>query len=99
MARIVDRSEFFEFKPDYGSTLRTAFAYIHGVPVGPSPRVRRHSDVSHPAGILGNSGIIFPASASKGTHFIKICCEVGAVAVPCRSALRGVVVRRSAASR
>ena len=57
IARIVDRSEFLEFKELYGTTLVCGFAYIHGYPVG----------------ILGNNGILFSDSALKGTQFIQIC--------------------------
>ena len=57
IARIVDGSEFLEFKELFGSTLVCGFAYIHGYPVG----------------ILGNNGILFPDSALKGTQFIQIC--------------------------
>jgi 3-methylcrotonyl-CoA carboxylase beta subunit len=59
IARIVDASEFDEFKALYGSTLITGFAHIHGVPVG----------------ILGNNGILFSESALKATHFIELCCQ------------------------
>lgn len=57
IARIVDGSEFAEFKADYGSTLVTGWAYIHGYPVG----------------ILGNNGVLFSESANKGTQFIQLC--------------------------
>ncbi|MEA3470507.1 MAG: carboxyl transferase domain-containing protein, partial [Thermodesulfobacteriota bacterium] len=57
IARMVDRSEFLEFKELYGSTLVCGWAYIHGYPVG----------------ILGNNGILFPDSALKGTQFIQLC--------------------------
>lgn len=57
IARIVDGSEFLEFKELFGSTLVCGFAHIHGYPVG----------------ILGNNGILFPDSALKGTQFIQIC--------------------------
>ncbi|MFH1137714.1 MAG: carboxyl transferase domain-containing protein [Pseudomonadota bacterium] len=57
IARIVDGSEFLEFKELYGPTLVCGFAHIHGYPVG----------------ILGNNGILFPDSALKGTQFIQIC--------------------------
>ncbi|RLC33334.1 MAG: methylcrotonoyl-CoA carboxylase, partial [Deltaproteobacteria bacterium] len=57
IARIVDGSEFLEFKEMYGSTLVCGWAYIHGYPVG----------------ILGNNGILFSDSALKGTQFIQIC--------------------------
>ena len=57
IARMVDRSEFLEFKELYGSTLVCGWAYIHGYPVG----------------ILGNNGVLFPDSALKGTQFIQLC--------------------------
>jgi 3-methylcrotonyl-CoA carboxylase beta subunit len=59
IARIVDASEFDEFKRLYGTTLVTGFARIHGIPVG----------------ILGNNGILFSESALKGAHFIELCCQ------------------------
>lgn len=55
--RIVDGSEFTEFKPEYGETLVTGFARIHG----------------HPVGIIANNGILFSESAQKGAHFIELC--------------------------
>ncbi len=59
IARLVDASEFDEFKALYGSTLVTGFAHIHGIPVG----------------ILGNNGILFSESALKAAHFIELCCQ------------------------
>jgi 3-methylcrotonyl-CoA carboxylase beta subunit len=59
IARLVDGSEFDEFKALYGATLVTGFAHIHGIPVG----------------ILGNNGILFSESALKATHFIELCCQ------------------------
>jgi 3-methylcrotonyl-CoA carboxylase beta subunit len=59
IARIVDGSEFHEFKPRYGTTLVTGFAHIEGMPVG----------------IIANNGILFSESALKGTHFIELCCQ------------------------
>jgi len=59
IARLVDASEFDEFKALYGATLVTGFAHIHGVPVG----------------ILGNNGILFSESALKAAHFIELCCQ------------------------
>src|SRR5690554_6223742 len=59
IARIVDGSEFDEFKKYYGTTLVTGFAHIHGYPVG----------------IVANSGILFGESAQKGAHFIELCCQ------------------------
>src|SRR5262245_28100809 len=59
IARLVDDSEFDEFKALYGTTLATGFAHIHGIPVG----------------ILGNNGILFSESALKAAHFIELCCQ------------------------
>ena len=59
IARLVDGSEFDEFKPLYGSTLVTGFARLHGFPVG----------------VLANNGILFSESAKKGAHFIELCCQ------------------------
>jgi 3-methylcrotonyl-CoA carboxylase beta subunit len=59
IARLVDDSEFDEFKALYGATLVTGFAHIHGIPVG----------------ILGNNGILFSESALKAAHFIELCCQ------------------------
>ena len=57
ITRIVDAGEFTEFKADYGSTLVTGFARIHG----------------HPVGIVANNGVLFAESALKGAHFIELC--------------------------
>jgi 3-methylcrotonyl-CoA carboxylase beta subunit len=57
IARIVDGSAFAEFKAEYGSTLVTGFARIHG----------------HPVGIVANNGVLFSESAMKGAHFIELC--------------------------
>ena len=57
IARITDGSEFHEFKPEYGSTLITGWARIHGFPVG----------------ILANQGVLFSESANKGAQFIQLC--------------------------
>jgi len=57
IARIVDGSEFHEFKARYGKTLVCGFAHIHGYPVG----------------IVANNGILFSESALKGAHFIELC--------------------------
>ncbi|EYT56995.1 methylcrotonoyl-CoA carboxylase [Dietzia sp. UCD-THP] len=54
---VVDGGEFTEFKRDYGTSMVTAFAHIHG----------------HPVGIIGNNGVIFSESALKGAHFIELC--------------------------
>ena len=59
IARLVDASEFDEFKALYGSTLVTGFAHLAGIPVG----------------ILANNGILFSESALKGAHFIELCCQ------------------------
>jgi 3-methylcrotonyl-CoA carboxylase beta subunit len=59
VARLVDGSEFDEFKHLYGTTLVTGFAHIHGIPVG----------------ILGNNGILYSESALKAAHFIELCCQ------------------------
>ena len=57
IARVVDGSDFHEFKRDYGATLVTGFARIHG----------------HPVGIIANNGVLFSESALKGAHFIELC--------------------------
>ena len=59
IARIVDASEFDEFKARYGTTLVTGFAHIEGMPVG----------------IIANNGILFSESALKAAHFIELCCQ------------------------
>ena len=59
IARIVDGSEFDEFKARYGTTLVTGFARIYGMPVG----------------IVANNGVLFSESALKGAHFIELCCQ------------------------
>ncbi len=59
IARIVDGSEFDEFKAIFGTTLVTGFARIHGMPVG----------------IIANNGVLFSESALKGAHFIELCCQ------------------------
>ncbi|MCE2871158.1 MAG: methylcrotonoyl-CoA carboxylase [Oxalobacteraceae bacterium] len=59
IARIVDGSEFNEFKPRFGATLVCGFAHIHGMPVG----------------LIANNGILFSESAVKGAHFIELCCQ------------------------
>ncbi len=61
MARIVDGSRFHEFKARYGTTIVTAWAHIHGYPVG----------------IIANNGILFSESALKATHFIEVCGHRG----------------------
>jgi len=57
IARIVDGSEFHEFKKEYGSTLICGFAKMHGYPIA----------------IIGNNGVLFNDSANKGAHFIQLC--------------------------
>jgi len=57
IGRLVDGSRFQEFKKEYGSTLVTGFARIHG----------------HPVGIIANNGVLFAESAMKGAHFIELC--------------------------
>ncbi|CAN7231628.1 methylcrotonoyl-CoA carboxylase [Variovorax sp. LjRoot84] len=59
IARIVDGSEFHEFKSRFGATLVCGFAEIEGMPVG----------------IVANNGILFSESAQKGAHFIELCCQ------------------------
>jgi 3-methylcrotonyl-CoA carboxylase beta subunit len=61
IARIVDASEFHEFKPLYGATLVCGFAHIWGMPVA----------------ILANNGVLFSESAQKGAHFIELACQRG----------------------
>ena len=59
IARLVDASEFHEFKALYGSSLVCGFAHIWGMPVA----------------ILANNGILFSESAQKGAHFIELACQ------------------------
>ncbi|ECI7685983.1 methylcrotonoyl-CoA carboxylase, partial [Salmonella enterica subsp. enterica] len=59
IARVVDGSEFDEFKQNYGTTLVTGFAHLNGIPVG----------------IIANNGVLFSESALKGAHFIELCCQ------------------------
>lgn len=59
IARIVDGSEFDEFKALYGTTLVCGFAHLYGYPIG----------------ILANNGILFGESALKGAHFIELCTQ------------------------
>jgi len=61
IARLVDGSEFEEFKKLYGTTLICGFAHIWGYPVG----------------IIANNGILFSESSLKGAHFIELCCQRG----------------------
>ncbi len=59
IGRLVDGSEFDEFKRLYGTTLVTGFARLSGMPIG----------------IIGNNGILYSESALKGAHFIELCCQ------------------------
>jgi len=59
IARVVDGSEFFEFKKNYATTIVCGFAHINGVPVG----------------IIANNGVLFSESALKVTHFIELCSQ------------------------
>ncbi len=59
ISRLVDSSEFQEFKKNYGSTLVCGFSKIDGMPVG----------------IVANNGILFSESALKGAHFVQLCCQ------------------------
>jgi len=61
IARIVDASLFTEFKPSYGETMVTGWAYLHGIKVG----------------ILGNNGILFSEAANKATQFMQLCDRDG----------------------
>src|SRR5207302_10755519 len=61
IARLVDGSRFAEFKAEYGTTLVTGTAHLHG----------------HPVGIIANNGILFAESALKGAHFIELCDQRG----------------------
>ncbi len=61
IARIVDGSEFDEFKKLYGETLVCGFAHLHGYPVG----------------IVANNGVLFAESARKGAHFVELCAQRG----------------------
>ena len=59
IARLVDDSEFDEFKARYGTTLVTGFAHLEGMPIG----------------IIANNGILFSESAQKGAHFVELACQ------------------------
>ena len=61
IARLVDDSEFDEFKQNYGATLITGFARLNGYRVG----------------VIANNGILFSESALKGAHFVELCCQRG----------------------
>jgi len=59
IARLVDDSQFDEFKALYGTTLVCGFAHLDGYPIG----------------IVANNGVLFSESAQKGAHFIELCCQ------------------------
>jgi 3-methylcrotonyl-CoA carboxylase beta subunit len=59
IGRIVDGSDFEEFKERFGTTLVCGFAHVDGVPVG----------------VVGNNGVLFSESSQKGAHFIELCCQ------------------------
>lgn len=61
IGRLVDGGTFHEFKREYGNTLVTGFARLHG----------------HPVGIVANNGVLFSESALKGAHFIELCDQRG----------------------
>ncbi len=61
IARIADGSRFHEFKADYGTTVVTGFAHVHG----------------HPVGIVANQGILFSESSLKAAHFVELCDQRG----------------------
>lgn len=61
IARIVDGSQFDEFKAQYGKTMVCGFAHLYGMPIG----------------IIANNGILFSESALKAVHFIELCCQRG----------------------
>jgi 3-methylcrotonyl-CoA carboxylase beta subunit len=61
IARIVDGSELDEFKANYGTTLVTGFAHLHGYPLA----------------ILANNGVLFSESSLKAAHFIELACQRG----------------------
>ena len=61
LARLLDGSEIDEFKANYGTTLITGFAHLHGYPVA----------------VLANNGILFSESSLKATHFIELACKRG----------------------
>jgi len=59
IARVVDGSEFFEFKKNYATTIVCGFAHVNGVPVG----------------IVANNGVLFSESALKVAHFVELCSQ------------------------
>jgi 3-methylcrotonyl-CoA carboxylase beta subunit len=61
IARLVDASEFDEFKQNYGTTIVTGFAHLHGYPIG----------------IVANNGILYSESARKAAHFVELCSQRG----------------------
>jgi len=61
IARVVDGSRFHEFKAEYGTTVVTGFAHVHG----------------HPVGIVANQGILFSESSLKAAHFVELCDQRG----------------------
>jgi 3-methylcrotonyl-CoA carboxylase beta subunit len=61
VARLVDGSRFHEFKAEYGTTVVTGFAHVHG----------------HPVGIVANQGILFSESSLKAAHFVELCDQRG----------------------
>ena len=61
VARIADGSRFHEFKAEYGTTVVTGFAHVHG----------------HPVGVVANHGILFSESALKAAHFVELCDQRG----------------------
>jgi acetyl-CoA carboxylase carboxyltransferase component len=68
IARLVDGSQFREFKANYGTTLVTGWAYIEGYPIG----------------IIANNGVLFSESALKGAHFIELCTSRNIPLVFCK---------------
>ncbi|MFT3906140.1 MAG: carboxyl transferase domain-containing protein [Steroidobacteraceae bacterium] len=81
IARLVDESDFDEFKPLYGSTLVCGFAMLGG----------------HPIGILANNGVLFSESALKGTHFIQMCARDGIALLFLQNIVGFMVGRRAEA--
>jgi len=61
LARMLDASELQEFKAEYGTSLITGFARVHGYSVG----------------VIANDGVLFSESAVKGSHFVQLCCQRG----------------------
>ena len=69
IARLVDGSEFHEFKQGYGETLVCGFGHLDGYPVG----------------VLANNGVLFSQSALKGAHFIELACQRRSRSSSCRT--------------